>query len=544
MKAIGYAVIVLSSLPVSVQASQVYSGCSVPSGTFGHIWYVDAVNGKTPAAGGNGSQARPWNSLLGIISGNWGAANFSVSGYTRPLLSSVPYYHVVNGQRVSVADQVGNPPVQPGDALMLMSGNYGAVGLGNYNTPTINSDFVTVQAVPGETPVFTTLAIDRANKWVFSGIKVQSLMGANANTYPLVYIIDQGASLPTTDIILENMLISSADSTAGWSQAQWRSQARNGLQAMSSAGNGTNGQPNTTCISVSGSNITNVRTGAILEANNILFTNNVIDHFGDDGLNYAANNIAITHNSIHDNLNLGDGNHEDAMQGDVAPLSAGVAYDTFSNLLIDSNLVIRQTDPQLPFPNYLQGIDATDEDWTNVTVTNNIVVTSACLGIAFSSTHNALIADNTVVEDGLVSTPGCVAAIDAGGATHEGAVSTNTVVRNNLSSQLNVDTRGIGVTADHNVVMSGFSPAITWYVNGAVQYIGQPGTYMNSNIIDSGGAKTEFVNFDPSTLTYTILLKAGAQAIGAGAATGAPIIDFAGYARTAPYTVGAYSYPN
>src|SRR6202034_3368484 len=146
-------------------------------------------------------------------------------------------------------------------------------------------------------------------------------------------------------------------------------------------------------------------------------------------------------------------NHEDAMQGQNGPLPTGVAFNAFSNILIDSNLIVRQTDPQLAFPTYLQGIDAFDEDWTNVTVTNNVIVTSACYGIAFASIHNSLIADNTVVEDGLFSTPGCVAATDVGGATHEGPLSTNTVVRNNLTSQLNVDTRDSGVTATNNVAM-------------------------------------------------------------------------------------------
>ncbi len=69
----------------------------------------------------------------------------------------------------------------------------------------------------------------------------------------------------------------------------------------------------------------------------------------------------------------------------------------------------------------------------------------------------------------------------------------------------------------------------------------KPGTYLNSNIIDSGGAKAEFVNFSPSTLTYTVLLKAGAQAI--GAATVGTATDIVGYTRVAPYTAGAYSYP-
>jgi hypothetical protein len=543
MKTLGYAVVLLLPFTVPLQAAQVYSGCSVPSLTSRHVWYVDPVNGKTPAAGGNGSQSSPWNSLTGIIGGNWGASNFSVPGYTRPLLSSVPYVHIVNGGLVAVADLLGNPPVQPGDALMLMSGNYGDIVLGDYNLPTTNSDFVTVEAASGQTPVFTTLGIERTNKWVFNAIKVQSLYGTNGNTQALVTITDQGASFPTTDIILENMQISSADSTAGWSQAQWLSQARYGVSEFGSAGNGANGEPYTTCISMAGSHIQNVRVGAILAANNSLFSNNVIDYFGDDGIDYAASNIAITHNTLHDNLDIGDGNHEDAMQGQNGPLPPGAALNYFSNIVIDSNLVVRQTDPNNPFPTYLQGIDAFDEDWTNVTVTNNVIVTSACPGIAFGSIHNGLVANNTVVEDGLVSTPGCVAAIDVGGASHEGPLSTNTVVRNNLSSQLNVDTRDSGVTADHNVTLCCTGPEISWYVNGVIQFLSAPGTYANGNIIDTGGTRAEFLNFNPSTMTYTVILKAGAQAISAGTATGAPAIDIAGYTRTNPFPAGAYGYP-
>jgi hypothetical protein len=67
---------------------------------------------------------------------------------------------------------------------------------------------------------------------------------------------------------------------------------------------------------------------------------------------------------------------------------------------IDSNLVIRQTDPKLAFPTYLQGIDAFDEDWTNLTVTNNVIVTSACWGIGYASLHGSKIINNTVVDDG------------------------------------------------------------------------------------------------------------------------------------------------
>jgi hypothetical protein len=127
----------------------------------------------------------------------------------------------------------------------------------------------------------------------------------------------------------------------------------------------------------------------------------------------------------------------------------------------------------------------------NLTVTNNVVITSACNGISFFSVHNSLIANNTVVEDHLTPVPGCTAAVTAGGASHEGPVSTNTTIRNNLSTQLNVDTRDVGFDMDHNVVLCCKGPEITWYVNGAIQFVSQPGTYGNGNIIETEGTQGE-----------------------------------------------------
>src|SRR6202795_4371187 len=113
------------------------------------------------------------------------------------------------------------------------------------------------------------------------------------------------------------MIISSQDNAEAWSQGQWVANARSAVWAQSSAG----------------------KPRAPLLASQLLFSNNQIDHFGDDGIDYAASNLAITHNDLHDNLNIGDGNHEDAMQGQNGPLAAGVAFNAFSNILIDSNLI-------------------------------------------------------------------------------------------------------------------------------------------------------------------------------------------------------------
>ena len=551
MKTLGWVLVVVIALVVPVRAAQVYNGCRVPSATSRHSWYINPVHGKSPAAGGDGSPANPWNSLTGVIGGAWGTSGFTVPGYMRPLLSSVPYAHFPHGQYVNVADQVGNPPVQPGDTIYLMSGNYGDIYIGNFDLATTNSDWVKVQAAPGQTPVFTTLGITRTNMWLFGGIKVQSIQGTNNNNaWALVTVSDQGATYPTHDIVLDGFDISSADHSVavGWTQAVWKTNSRNGASLAGTAGSGTNGEPYTTCISLTNSHVHDVYDGIALFANQSLIANNEIDHFTADGLDYGANYIAVTHNYVHDNETI-DGNHEDAMQGQVGPLAAGIPFNAYSNILIDSNLIHRQTDPSLKFPSYLQGIDAFDEDWTNVTITNNVVVTASCYGVQAASIHNSLIANNTAVNDGLISTTGCAPQIGVGDKTHEGLSSSNTVVRNNISSELAVANADTGVVADHNVIVccnGQTSALLAWQVNGVWQYISNSGLYNNgpnvNNIITRLGPTGQFVNFNPSTMTYNVMLKPGAEAIGAGSAAG-PRIDILGYTRAPPYAVGAYSYP-
>jgi hypothetical protein len=533
-----------AALGSGAQAAQVYPGCAQPGPT-GKVWYVDPVNGKTLAAGGDGSQAHPWNSLNAVLGG--GAP---VPGYTRPLLSSIPYLHVVNGKRVIVADQTGDPPVQPGDTVALMNGNYGDVAVSIYNTQIPNSDFVTVKAAPGQTPVFSTLYIRSTNKWVFNGIKVQSLWATNNNRQALVTVADEGAAHPTSDIILENMQISTVDDATGWTTAQWQAQGRSGFREVGAAGTGTNGEPYTTCISMAGSKIKNVRFGAALFGNNSLFQNNDLGYFGDDGIDYGAHFLTIAHNYLHDNFDSGDGNHEEAMQGQNGPRAAGVVFNRFSDIVIDSNVVVRQTDPKLAHPVYLQGIDAFDEDWSNLTVTNNVIVTSACWGIGYASVHGGKIINNTVVDDGTdVGTKNsagqivCRPGISVGDKTHQGPSSNDVIIRNNIGGNLGIYDPDPNMTMDHNICVTIAGKCnILRYVGAKQKWVSKPGEYADHNLVERKGASSMFVSFDPAKLVYDLRLKSGAPAIGFGNPAEAPPVDISGAPRRSPIDAGAYQY--
>jgi hypothetical protein len=257
-----------------------------------------------------------------------------------------------------------------------------------------------------------------------------------------------------------------------------------------------------------------VRFGAVISGNNSLFSNNEIDHFGDDGIDYAASNISITHNTIHGNFDLGDGNHEDVMQGQNGALAMGVPYNSFSNILIDSNLVIRQTDPKLAFATYLQGIDAFDEDWTNVTVTNNVIITSSCWGIFYASRHSSKI----IKQYGggrwrrcgheKPSRKGRVSPLDlVGDKTHEGPSSNGVIVRNNIASNLGIYNLNPTMTMDHNIA----SP-LTGNARSSPEArfgVFKPGVYGDHNLTNGRGAGGMFVSFDPAKLVYDVTLKPG-----------------------------------
>ena len=346
MKVFYCAGVLLLCFALPARAVNVYTGCAVPKTTHNNVWYFDPVHGKTQDAGGTGSQTAPWDNLNALIKAH--------PGYSHPLLKSAPYLQVpVPGQPAVTKTGPNAGPIAPGDEILLMSGNYGDVWLGGLNAEIANSDFVTVAAAPGQTPVLTSLFVAETNKWVFNGLKVQSLKPAALSGNPLVTIKDGGATLQTSNIVLENMIISSQDNVQAWGQAQWVANARNGFSAQSSAGG-----LNTTCVSLTGSHISNVKFGAALFANKLVFSNNQLDHFGGDAIDYGATDLAITKNNIHDAVDVGDGNHPDAMQGVLGVLAPGAALNYFRNVLIDSNLIIRQTDPKLLFPNVMQGIDA------------------------------------------------------------------------------------------------------------------------------------------------------------------------------------------
>jgi hypothetical protein len=227
----------------------------------------------------------------------------------------------------------------------------------------------------------------------------------------------------------------------------------------------------------------------------------------------------------------------------------------FTNVVIDSNRIIRQTDPNLPFPNYLQGIDAFDGDWMNLTVTNNVVVTSSCHGITYGSVHGGKIANNTVLDDGTDAVTKasagkvkCRPGITVNDKTHQGSSSNDVIIRNNIANGLSIYNVNPDMTMDHNicVTIDGKCGILTYtskFFGGKPKWgVDRPGEYADHNVVDRRGAGGTFVNFDPGKLVYDLRLKPEARAIGAGNPADAPPVDITGAPRGTRIDAGAYQH--
>ena len=477
--------------------------------TFAHVWYIDPVNGKTQNAmtaahisldptvtPHQGDINNPWNSANAL----WNSISESNSlGYPLPLIPGA----IIKG----------------GDEVLLQNGTaaqYGAVTMGIsggffYNT---TGPYVVIQPAPGATVQFASLIMGSVHYVAFKHINIR-----NAAT---AWLLQDGPGSAKNNVF-DSMDISTTDPTTAqsWTQAQW---------AAASGGVRFNVGP---CVSVTNSHIYNVATGmAYGGGGQNIFSNNQIDHVSEDAVDMDGSDLVFTHNSIHDFPNAGVGDHIDAVQGVL-----GIPEQPTSNrILIDSNTIIWQLDPNLPFPtgSAIAGAIAwggNAGDWTSMQVTNNkIYWTNFIHGISFSGTTDGIIENNTL----------------AGGFIRPSGFDTNVLIKNNLSSGMQC-TNGdqVGVTMQNNVLYQGGSSInIVCFGGVAVTISGAAGTYLGGNIVDSGGVLSEITAANGTTLAFDFHLLSTAPARGAGTTVDfTPQIDSLGFPLNTPPDVGAIQYP-
>ena len=209
--------------------------------------------------------------------------------------------------------------------------------------------------------------------------------------------------------------------------------------------------------------------------------------------------MTLSNNKTTNVYDTGNGNHDDGFQG-FLPIGAGYNASIFTNVTIAGNTIIRQTNPNLPYPGTIQGIDNFDgggkRDWYNMSITGNTVITNEWNAIVFGGIHNSIIANNTTLADGMktsqvnvgsgalpIPAPGNMSNIalndynDLPGL----AKSSNVTVMNNVAVDISMSgATDPSNTVSHNLALS----QISLFQDGKPQWFNKAGTYGLNNILD------------------------------------------------------------
>lgn len=402
-------------------------------------FYADPVKGSTSK--GDGSKAKPWGSLQSIVEAK-----------------------LINGS------DVNKGKVHAGDLIYLMTGNHGSVTL--WGPAYKNTSFIFLQPAPGQKPVLNSLALSNCARWVVRGLSFEN-PSVVTDRKPL--LLAQNAS----QLIIDSNKFCSQPDVSKWTPQDWaKSSATYAIY--------TNTVDNST---ISRNTISNVENGIALSGSSLLATNNTIDYFVNDGIQFTSSNTIISNNRITNHYGKwSNGYHHDGMQGWTA-----WNEDRTCNVTIDSNVVLASTGVHRAIPavptgdgdDYMHGISIFDGKWSNVTVTNNVVAAASYHGITMTGVSNSRILNNTVVQQA----PSYKTWLKVAGD------SVNVNVRNNIAHSFSLPEKG--VRFDSNVAFS--SNWQDW----------QKG-------IPVVKPENTFVKWQPKTATFDFQLATKSPAVGAG----------------------------
>lgn len=454
---------------------RVPEGCPAPSRSYHHVFYIDPVHGSM---NGDGSAPRPWRTLAEVIDAG--------------LISTMPT-HFDDAKQRQIRNNP-NAPIKPGDAIFLRSGDHGSIILqGTYGGPLVgydNSDFITIAAEPGQTPLLRELKVLGGNKWVFEGLTIENIHQNLFNPGDSLVTLEG----PHKDIVITgNHIMSTADASQ-WGATEWLKNSSDGLFDYAPLYNGAS------CISIVGNHFKNVATAMKSQrSDRVLIKDNRLDYWVHDGLDYGSNDMLIEGNVFVNKVDAGDALelHPDFMQGQPWGWGPGTGWshgDSLSNIVITGNVLIRQTDLNLKTSGFIQGIDTFDGDWHNLRITNNVVITDAYQGISFYGVHDVLIANNILLSDGAVLRDPFTGEMKSWApllvVQHQkreegGAASSNVTIRDNVVSGLTPDPGTINLVVRNNLCATDrIEKCILEYAVGGVgEWTAKPGVYDGGNAI-------------------------------------------------------------
>jgi hypothetical protein len=420
-----------------------------------------------------------------------------------------------------------------GDVIYLNSGNYGAVSISNKKY----SQFLTIKAGSGQTPVLSSLEVNSVSHMVFAGLTING-NGVRAKS-PDGILVNLGSS---NNVVFEDNIVESTSGAFPWEAETTNETA---IDASIAPSDGIIASQDY-CLALNSNQIKNVFNAMGLggdqigtDGQNYMVADNTIDHFAGDGIDHSVTNIVIQGNHITNALDICASKcvHNDGIQGFNWEDKSGI---TNKNVVIDSNYIQSQTATNLPLAVSLQGIDIFDGFWENVSVTNNVVLVSSDTGISIAGVNGLHIINNSVMNIPLNGVSQSLASwmysgvtwITAGGTTHEGGTTSNVIVRNNIAPLIAA-----------SAATSGNCPITEAFCSSTAN----PNVEQDHNLSlvqTRYTAQNLFVTFNTSTAQYNLELTGTAKtdpAIGTGNSSLMPTTDILGDSRSAASpNLGAY----
>lgn len=492
-----------------------FTSCDFNTPTnFTNTWYVDPVNGFAQndytngtngapvvtaigGASGQGTATHPWSSLQAVFS--------TVTGYPRPLLTTV------SGGSGTLS------PIAPGDEILLNTGTntqYGSITTGTQVNPT----YLTIAAAPGQTPILSGMQLTNTQRLHLTGVAVQNIAGGGINV--------NGSK----NVVLDNLALSTTDYATS---STWTTAAAYASGIGSSVGVFfTNGN----CIGLLNSHIFLVRNGIGMSyvSHHLWIQGNEFDHWTEDALDYEGHDLVIDHNHLHDPVGTDNAVHMDYMQGFC------VCGKTNYNIWINANLEIFQEDPALPnfgLGAYDGGIVQTNDQWSNLFITNNLVSIGLFPhGIGVGGCNDCVVENNTDTNRFEVN-----AADLTRGSVY---ASSHITVTNNIMGYSACTDPTVNET--NNIIMKGTVTNSTVCFGGVISanFGSTPGMQIGNNLLDSGGINSELTDIDTVALIYNFHLLSTAPARGFGLSTlPRPLVDQLGRPLNSPVDAGALAFP-
>ena len=353
-----------------------------------------------------------------------------------------------------------------GDTILLMDGPHGS--LNAYNVPFDTP--VTVRSMNGKKARFDWITAHGTTKnIVFQNF---SVWPSDANAPEKGKLIETGTG---TGMVFDGLDVrggADAGTYPGWSKEKWATRSVNGIL--------TRGVHTT----IKNNSFTGVAFGIQTFGDDSLILNNTVSGFSGDGMRVLGDNTVVRGNKVTDCVQI-NANHADGLQ------SWRTSGEAVSGLVIDSNTILEWSNPRSnPLRCKLQGIGFFDGFYDNLTISNNVISSSAYHGISVYGARNAAIVNNTVVQ--AHGNPARAPWIGVF-AKKNGTPSSNVSVANNLSMAFK------GVSSPANNIVSEANTVILYpakVLQDVARFNYRPKA--DSGYIDSGSAakapKVDIVN--------------------------------------------------